>query len=84
MPPFGVWVYEHARGSMPAGVRSPAFAVRPRLPNLAEVSLYVDQKFRSGIIAARLLCFVVNEARRREFRSLVSIASDKNVLSLSG
>jgi len=84
VPPFGVWVYEHTRSSIVGWCSLAPFAVRPRLPNLAEVSLYVDEKFRSGIIAARLLCYVVNEARGREFRSLVSIASDKNVSSLSG
>jgi L-amino acid N-acyltransferase YncA len=83
-PPFGAWVYEVSPGGVVGWCALVPFAVRPRIPRIAELSVYVDEKHRSGFVGGRLLAFVVDEARRLGFRSLVSIASDKNVQSLSG
>lgn len=83
-PPCGAWVYEREPGQIVGWCALVPFAVRPRLPRIAELSVYVDERFRSGMVGAKLLAYVVNEARRLGFRSLISIASDKNVQSLSG
>jgi L-amino acid N-acyltransferase YncA len=82
--PYGAWVSERSPGEVTGWCALVPFAVRPRFPRIAEVSVYVDERFRSGMVGARLLAYVVDEARRVGFRSLISIASDKNVPSLSG
>jgi L-amino acid N-acyltransferase YncA len=83
-PPCGAWVYERTPGEVVGWCALVPFAVRPRFPCIAELSVYVDERFRRGMVGSRLLAYVVDEARRRGFRSLVSIASDKNTESLSG
>jgi len=82
--PFGAWVYASGSGEVLGWCSLGSFAPRPSYPRIAEVSAYVEEGHRSGSIGGRLLACLVVEARRRGFRSLVSIAFEKNVISLSG
>jgi L-amino acid N-acyltransferase YncA len=60
------------------------FAVRLQCGDVGEVSLYIDEGKRSRFVGAKILAFIVNEARRRKFRSLISIVSDSNQASIRG
>jgi phosphinothricin acetyltransferase len=82
--PFGAWVYTSRAGDVLAWCSLGPFAPRPYYPGIAEVSAYVEETRRSGIIGGKLLACLVTEGRRRGLRSLVSIAFEKNVMSISG
>jgi len=81
--PFGAWVLEAVPGEVVGWCSLRPFAVRPTYPRIAEISTYVTIGKR-GLIGARLLACAVHVARRRGFRSIVSIVSDKNRVSVSG
>jgi len=82
--PFGAWVYRSKAGEVLGWCSLGPFAPRPSYPRIAEVSAYVEETHRSGPIGGRLLACLVVQARRRGFRSLVSLAFEKNVTSISG
>lgn len=82
--PYGAWVLEAAPGEVVGWCSLRPFAVRPTYPRIAEISAYVTLARRSGFIGGKLLACAVHVARRRGFRSLVSIVSDKNLTSVSG
>jgi phosphinothricin acetyltransferase len=82
--PFGAWVYRSKSGEVLGWCSLGPFAPRPSYPRIAEVSAYVEEEHRSGAIGGRLLACLVVMARRRGFRSLVSLAFEKNVTSISG
>ena len=82
--PFGAWVYASKSGEVLGWCALGPFAPRPAYPRIAEVSAYVEESHRYGSIGGKLLACMVVEARRRGFRSLVSIAFEKNVISISG
>jgi phosphinothricin acetyltransferase len=81
--PFGAWVIESTPGEVVGWTSLRPFAVRPTYTRIAEISAYVTLSKR-GLIGARLLACAVHVARRRGFRSIVSITSDKNLRSVSG
>jgi L-amino acid N-acyltransferase YncA len=82
--PFGAWVYESSGGDVIGWCSLGAFGPRPAYRNIAEVSAYVDENYRGGSVGGKLLACLVTQARSRGFRSLVSIAFEKNVVSISG
>lgn len=82
--PFGAWVYASSSGDVLGWCSLGSFGPRPAYRSIAEVSAYVDEKYRGGSIGGKLLACLVVEGRRREFRSLVSIAFEKNAVSISG
>ena len=82
--PYGAWVLDAAPGEVVGWCSLRPFAVRPTYPRIAEISAYVALARRSGFLGAKLLACAVHVARRREFRALVSIVSDKNLTSVSG
>jgi L-amino acid N-acyltransferase YncA len=83
-PPFGVWVYVSGSGEVLGWCSLSPFAPRANYPLIAEVSAYVEENHRFGSIGGHLLACMVIEARRRGFRSLVSIVFEKNVVSIAG
>lgn len=82
--PFGAWVFVSKSGEVLGWCSLNPFGPRPSYSRVAEVSAYVEEGHRSGSIGGRLLACMVVEARRRGFNSLVSIAFEKNVISISG
>lgn len=82
--PFGAWVYTSSSGDVLGWCSLGPFAPRPTYPGIAEISAYVEETHRSRNIGGQLLACLVIEARRRGLRSLVSIAFEKNVISISG
>ncbi|MBZ4397239.1 GNAT family N-acetyltransferase [Myxococcus sp. MISCRS1] len=82
--PFGAWVYETPSGDVQGWCSLIPFAVRPSYPGIAEISAYVDETHRASGIGGLLLACLVSEARKRGLRSLVSLAFEKNVVSISG
>jgi L-amino acid N-acyltransferase len=83
-PPFGAWVYQSKAGEVLGWCSLGPFAPRPSYPRIAEISAYVEESHRAGALGGRLLACLVVEGRRRGFRTLVSLAFEKNVTSISG
>lgn len=82
--PFGAWVDTTDAGEIRGWCSLGPFGPRPRYRGIAEIQAYVEESHRSGGVGGRLLACLVRVARRRGFRSLVSIAFEKNVVSISG
>jgi L-amino acid N-acyltransferase YncA len=59
-------------------------SVRPSYPVIAEVSVYVDETHRSKTVGARLFIHLLDAAKERGLRSLVSHAFEKNAPSTRG
>jgi phosphinothricin acetyltransferase len=81
---YPVWVYEHKSGRVVGWSSLSPFSVRSGYSSMAEISVYVDETHRSLQIGGRLLSHLVSAARRLGFRSLVSLAFEKNVTSNAG
>jgi phosphinothricin acetyltransferase len=82
--PYGAWVYVGHTGDVQGWCSLGPFGPRPQYSSVAEIQAYVGERHRSGGIGGQLLACLVVEARQRGFRSLVSIAYEKNVVSISG
>jgi phosphinothricin acetyltransferase len=82
--PHPAFVCEHASEGVVGWASLSPFSVRPRLSSIAEVSLYVDQRYRHKLIGAQLIIALLHAARERGFRSLVSLTFRKNTASLRG
>jgi L-amino acid N-acyltransferase YncA len=81
---YPVWVYEHKNGGVVGWSSLSPFSVRSDYSSIAEISVYVDESRRSLHIGGKLLIHLVSEARALGFRSLVSLAFEKNVISNAG
>lgn len=82
--PLGAWVLTSNAGEVLGWCSLNPFGPRPSYTRVAEMSAYVEESRRGAVIGGKLLACLIIEARRRGFKSLVSIAFEKNVISLSG
>jgi L-amino acid N-acyltransferase YncA len=81
--PYPAWVYQVDNTVIGWSSLSP-FSVRPLISTIAEISVYVDEGYRSRRVGFELLVHLVEEARRLGFRSLISLAFEKNAVSNAG
>jgi|SRR5215813_12872875 len=82
--PFPVFVYEDKTDGVLGWSALNKFSVRSSLPTVAELSVYVERQFRSKLVGGRLFMHTIKEAKRLDFRSLVSLTLERNVPSIRG
>jgi phosphinothricin acetyltransferase len=81
--PFPAFVLERS-GAVLGWSALNRFSVRPALPAVAEVSVYVTEAHRSSVVGASLFMHLMMAAKSLGFRSLVSLTFEKNRPSLRG
>jgi L-amino acid N-acyltransferase YncA len=82
--PYPGFVFDSASRGVQGWSSLSPFSIRPNLSTIAEVSLYVDERFRHQLVGAHLMFHLIAAARALGFRSLVSLTFRKNSASLRG
>jgi len=82
--PFPAFVCESGDGKVIAWCSLSKFSARPEYTGIAEISRYVDEKFREHGLGKLMLAHLIEAAESFGLRALVSRAIDRNVGSIRG
>jgi L-amino acid N-acyltransferase YncA len=80
--PFPAFVYESGDGKVIAWCSLSRFSARPEYTGIAEISRYVDERFREHGLGKLMLAHLIDAAKTLALRALVSRAIDRNVGSI--
>ncbi len=82
LPPYQVFVVQHQNQIAGYFYFSPWRAGRRALAGLAEVSYFLEAKYRGVGIGSLMMQWVLQEARQRGFQHLMAILLDQNLASI--